>query len=306
MTCRRRRRGPSAGPASGRRAASQSAPCGARRAPLEVRERRVVRRDQPGSGAPLDRHVADGHPPLHRERADARRRCTRRHGRCPRPRRAGRSRRGSASFGVSPGWSEPTNSSEHRARPGLRQRLGREDVLDLRRADREGERAQGAVRGRVRVAADDRQPGLREAQLGPDHVDDPLAARIRSRGARSRTPRSSARSASSWSLAIGSVTGPSVVGTLWSIVATVSSGSSHTAPGQSQSLERLGRGHLVDEVEVDVEQRRLARHLDGRRAAPRPSRTGWSPSSASVSSDGVYTPGTPAPRSPSPERRRTR
>ena len=42
----------------------------------------------------------------------------------------------------------------------------------------------------------------------------------------SSTPNSSqlARSASSWAFASGSVTGPGSVGTLWSIVATVSSG----------------------------------------------------------------------------------
>ncbi len=53
--------------------------------------------------------------------------------------------------------------------------LGREHVLDLARADPEGERAEGAVRGGVRVAADDRHAGLRNAELGADHMNDPLA-----------------------------------------------------------------------------------------------------------------------------------
>ena len=35
-------------------------------------------------------------------------------------------------------------------------------------------------------------------------------------------------------------------------------GPPHLSPGQTQALEGLRRGHLVDEVEVDVEQRRLA------------------------------------------------
>src|SRR5262249_61810765 len=65
---------------------------------------------------------------------------------------------------------------EHRPWAALGQRLRREHVLDLRRADAERERAEGAVRRGVRVAADDRHPGLREPELGPDHVHDPLAA----------------------------------------------------------------------------------------------------------------------------------
>ena len=50
-------------------------PVGARRgvrAALEVGERGLVGGDHPGPGAGLDRHVADRHPALHRERADGR------------------------------------------------------------------------------------------------------------------------------------------------------------------------------------------------------------------------------------------
>ena len=49
-----------------------------------------------------------------------------------------------------------------------------------------------------------------------------------------------------------------VVGTLWSIVAITSAGPAHRAALDAQALERLRRGDLVDEVEVDVEERRLA------------------------------------------------
>ena len=68
---------------------------------------------------------------------------------------------------------------QHRLRAALGQRLRREHVLDLGGADPERERAEGAVRRRVAVAADDRLAGLREPELGPDHVDDSLAARAR-------------------------------------------------------------------------------------------------------------------------------
>ena len=49
----------------------------------------------------------------------------------------------------------------------LKQALRREDVLDLARADAEGERAERAVRRRVAVAADDGQPGCVSPSSGP-------------------------------------------------------------------------------------------------------------------------------------------
>src|SRR5438094_9205986 len=48
-------------------------------------------------------------------------------------------------------------------------------MLNLRGADPEGERSQGAVGRGVRVAADDQQPGLCEAELRTDDVNDALA-----------------------------------------------------------------------------------------------------------------------------------
>ncbi len=149
---------------------------------------------------------------------------------------------------------------EHCARPGLRQGLGREDVLHLRRADRKRKRAQRAMRGRVRVAAHDRQPGLREAHLGPDHVDDPLAPRS---GCVELDPELRAVLSQRLQLEPCELVGHRSVrrrhavvhrrdGQLWS---------SHIAPGQSQSLERLRRRDLVHEMQVDVEQSGLARLL---------------------------------------------
>ena len=64
----------------------------------------------------------------------------------------------------------------HVLRLALDQRLRGEHVLDLARADAVRERAEGAVRGGVAVAADDGHAGEREALLGADDVDDALAA----------------------------------------------------------------------------------------------------------------------------------
>ena len=59
-----------------------------------------------------------------------------------------------------------------RARLALQQALRREHVRDLGAADAEGEGAERAVRTRVAVAADDGLAGLRQPELGADHVDD--------------------------------------------------------------------------------------------------------------------------------------
>ena len=95
------------------------------------------------------------------------------------------------SFAVTPGGSAPIELEQHRLRPALRERLRREDVLDLGRADPERERAEGAVRRRVAVAADDRLARLRQPELRADHVDDALVARARPVERGRRTPRSS-------------------------------------------------------------------------------------------------------------------
>ncbi len=69
----------------------------------------------------------------------------------------------------------------------------------------------------------------------------------------------SSRTFSCWA-EIGSATGlsMSVVGTLWSAVATVRSGRRTVRPGQAQPVEGLGRGHLVEQVQVDEEEVGLA------------------------------------------------
>ena len=74
---------------------------------------------------------------------------------------------------------------------GLRQRLRGQHVLDLGGADAEGQRAERAMRGGVRVAADDGHAGLGDAELRADHVHDPLVRDPARRRTRCRSPRSS-------------------------------------------------------------------------------------------------------------------
>ena len=138
---------------------------------LQVRERRLVGTDHARSRARLDRHVADRHAAFHRQRLD----------------------RVTAILDDVPGAACDTYLADdgedqvlrgdarrqrtrhvdcERLRAPLQQALCSEYVADLGRADAERERAERAVGRGVAVPADDRHAGLREAELGPDDVDD--------------------------------------------------------------------------------------------------------------------------------------
>ena len=152
-------------------------PAGRVGAALEVGEGGVVGRDHPGAGARLDAHVAHRHPPLHREARIAAPRYSMTWPMPPpvpmRPMIAeddvlGASPRPAAS---------PSTVDGHRRGPDLGEGLGGEHVLDLARADAEGQGAEGAVGGGVAVAADDRHARLGEPLLGADDVHDALVVR---------------------------------------------------------------------------------------------------------------------------------
>src|SRR5260370_20674268 len=51
-------------------------------------------------------------------------------------------------------------------------------MLDFTGADTKRERAKGPMRAGVTVAADDSHPRARQAQLGPDYMDDALFDRV--------------------------------------------------------------------------------------------------------------------------------
>ena len=81
------------------------------------------------------------------------------------------------SLAVDAGGEAALHADLERLRLALEQALRGEDMLDLARADPEGEGAEGPVGGRVAVAADDGHARLGQPQLRPDDVDDPLAVR---------------------------------------------------------------------------------------------------------------------------------
>ena len=144
----------------------------------------------------------------------------------------------------------------------LDQRLGGEHVLDLARADAMGERAEGAVGRGVAVAADDCGAGQGEALLGPDHMDDALAAValveildaelacVLGKGGDLERQLGVVD-------ALGAVGGRHVV---------VDHGErllrrAHLAPGHAQALESLRARHLMHQVAVDIEQAGAVRRL---------------------------------------------
>ncbi len=79
------------------------------------------------------------------------------------------------SLAETPSGSVAIDPDPHVPGLGLDQRLGREHVLDLGRADAVRERAERAMRRSVAVAADDGRSRQGKALLGPDDVDHALA-----------------------------------------------------------------------------------------------------------------------------------
>ena len=144
---------------------------------------------------------------------------------------------------------------QHVLRLLLDQRLRREHMLDLRRADAVRQRAESAMRRGVAVAADDGHARQREALLRADDVDDALAdvelvvifdAEI------ARVLRQCAICAalSGSGFRLRAVGGRHVV---------VDDGQrllrrAHLAARHAQAFEGLRAGHLVHEVAVDIEQ----------------------------------------------------
>jgi hypothetical protein len=148
-----------------------------------------------------------------------------------------------------------------RLRAPLRERLRGQHVLDLAGADAEREGPERAVRGGVRVAADDRHPRLRDAELGADHVHDPLPpvpeAVVGDAELLAVAPQRLELDARELVLdaALEPDRGDVVVGGGEGAV-----GAADGAAGDPQAVERLRAGDLVDEVEID-EQEVVADHV---------------------------------------------
>ena len=228
----------------------------------DVLDRDVVGGDQARAGAGLDRHVADGHPAFHGEGRDG----------------------GPVVLQDGPGAAAGADLADdreddvlgfearreladdldpERLRPlALPEGLRREDVLDLAGADAEGERPEGPVGAGVRVAADDRGAGERQAELGSDDVDDALvsALHVIERHAELRAVLAERLDLPLRErvLDVELVLGRDVV---------VEGGEGQVGPahrplGEPEAVERLRAGHFVDQVTVDVQQRGFFRGVN--------------------------------------------
>ncbi|GAB3984464.1 hypothetical protein GCM10029978_094220 [Actinoallomurus acanthiterrae] len=147
----------------------------------------------------------------------------------------------------------------HHLRLALWQRLGGEDVLDLARADAERQRPERSVRGGVRVAADDRHARLGQAQLRADDVHDALT------GVAHRVQADAElRAVLAQRLDLGARhrVGDRLEDVGGRDVVVLGGDRQVRAPDRTvrhaQAVEGLRAGDLVDEVEIDVEDVRLA------------------------------------------------
>ncbi len=131
-------------------------------------------------------------------------------------------------------------------------------MLHLRGADTEGQRPEGAVGGGVGIAADDGHPRLGQSLLGADDVHDALAGGVE---VVERNPVAMGVLHQQLHLAPGDRVGDRQVPVAGGHIVVHGGhgqvGAPHPAPGQSQPLERLRRGDLMHQVQVDVEQPRL-------------------------------------------------
>ncbi len=228
------------------------------RTALDVRERGLVGRDHAGASARFDRHVAHRHAAFHRERADRLAAVLDEVAGAATDADAGDDPEDDV-LGAHVDRRLAVDRHGHRLRPRARDRLRREHMLDVARSDAERDRAERAVRRGVAVAAHDHHAGLAEAELRPDDVHDALervAHRIEPDaefGAIARERLDLPRGDRIRDRPVQPRGGDVVIGGREGEVR-----SPHRAAGETQAVEGLRRGDLMDEMEVDVQEVRLA------------------------------------------------
>jgi hypothetical protein len=147
----------------------------------------------------------------------------------------------------------------HRLERAQRQGLGGQDVLDLTGADAHADGAEGAVGGGVRVTTDDGHAGLAGAELGADGVDDALVGVAHGVQFHAEfgavLPQCLDLRAGDLVLDLQQVAAVDADG--GDVVVLGAQGEVRAPDGASrlaQTVEGLGAGHLMDEVEVDVDE----------------------------------------------------
>jgi hypothetical protein len=228
-------------------------------AALEIGEGGLVGSDHAGAGAGFDAHVADGHAAFHGERADG--------GAGVLDDAAGCAVGADLAddgeddvLGGDAGGQLAFDGDAEGLGLGLRQGLRGQHVLDFAGADAEGERAECAVGAGVRVAADDGHAGLGDAELGADDVDDALVARVDVVELDAEVGAVLAQR--------GDLRGGDLVDDVEAAFdgggdvvvdgGDGAIGAADLAAGEAQAFKGLRRGDLVEQLQVDVEERGLA------------------------------------------------
>src|SRR5207253_5994076 len=144
---------------------------------LDIRKRRLIRRNHSRARSSLNAHVAERHPPFHREPSN----------------RFARIFDNVSSSAISADLpTDPqrqvlcsytfrqssADADQHRFRLALRQTLRGQHVLDLRGPNPKCQRSKSAMRTGMAVATNNRHSRLRQSKFRPDDVDDTLLRRI--------------------------------------------------------------------------------------------------------------------------------
>ena len=232
---------------------------------LQILDGGVVHRDHAGTRPGFDRHVADRHALIHRQRFDP--------GTQVLDHVTGSAVDADASddrerqvFGGDARTEAAGNVDRHRPRPALQQALRREHVPDLGGPDAEGERAERTVGARVAVAADDGASRLGNPELWTDDVHDAAAVVLHPE---ELNPELRAVERELTHLPCGRFDGDRhATGDLRRIRRrrVVHGRKGPVRPAQPQSaaaqhVERLRRGDLVHQVQIDVQHGRSLRRL---------------------------------------------
>src|SRR3984957_7776478 len=139
--------------------------------PSQIGESGLIRRDHSCTRAGLDRHVADGETPLHRQTGDRRARIFD-HMPCRASRTDTADNGENDIFGAHTGAEPPIDGDAHRLWHALPKRLGRQDVVGFGHSKAKGEGADRAMRRSMAVCADDDHSGLADALFGTNDVHD--------------------------------------------------------------------------------------------------------------------------------------
>ena len=164
----------------------------------------------------------------------------------------------------------------HGARFVLRQALRCEHVFDFARADAKRERAKRAVRARVAVAAHDCHAGLGEPEFRADDVHDALFGRV---NVKQLDAKLFAVAAQCFDLIGRDRVGDrqTAIGRRHVVVHRPEGqgGTANSSARLPQTIKRLGRRDLMNEVQIDIKERRLALRLTNDVRLPQFVEQGW-------------------------------